>query len=1386
MTGPSAVMMKSKGTAEEVRPIERRRQTGPCPLSFAQEQFWLLDQMVPGSPAYNIVDVIAINGEYDASALKGALDELVQRYEILRTSISLIDGQLMQIVSLASDLPLPEVDLTSLPELERAREWTRIAREEGQKTFDLSQPALVRATVVHHSRHEHKVLLTIHHIAADEWAMGLIQEEMKELYAAFSRKQPSPLPVLPVQYADFACWQRDRFEGEKLEKQIAYWKAELKGASPILALPTDKPRPAAQTFRGATESFSCPKALLRDLRALGLKEQATLFMILQAAFAALLHRYSGQADILVGTPVSGRTQSETQRLVGCFLNTVVLRSQFAPGQTFRALLHQARTRTLGAFAHAELPFGRLVATVAPHRDSSRTPLFQVMFVLHDPDGDSQASKVFGPRGLENGTSKFDLTLYASTTDDGIEGLIEYSTDLFEAKTVQRLCRHFGVLLQAIARDPDQSISRLPILAEADRQQLLVEWNDTAVVFPETGLCLHQLFERQAERTPDNVAVVCGRDSLSYGELDRRSNQLARHLAGLGVGPDVLVGLLVERSPEMVVALLAILKAGGAYLPLDPDFPPDRLAHMVADSKMSVLITQGELAQTLRSHPAAVVRLDNDRDDITKHDVAAPATLGLRPDHLAYVLYTSGSTGLPKGVAIPHSAIVNFLLSMQRQPGFTASDTLLAVTTLSFDIAGLELYLPLVSGAKVVIASRTDAQDPYRLMEWLREHACTVMQATPATWRALISAGWGGSPGLRALCGGESLTPDLAKALLPRCAELWNMYGPTETTVWSTVHRITSADGQPPIGRPIANTQIYVLDADRNLVPPGAIGELYIGGDGLARGYLHRPELTRERFVPSPFKPEALLYRTGDLARWRCDGLLECLGRTDHQVKIRGYRIELGEIEAAIARHAAVRQVVVVARDDGPGEMRLVAYLVGENPPPDLVDQIRVLLRAALPEYMMPSHFVELGAFPLTPNGKIDRKALPSPLAQPTPAPSRGPRTTTEECLVGIWRNLLKRDGISTDDNFFDIGGHSLLTVALVSEAKRQMGAQLSLAQVLRSPTIAGLAESIDAILGRQPGVSSPDSDALVELKPGGPRCLFFVFDGLGEVLPYLTLARCMPPGYAAYGILPHRLPRIPLAHASIPEMARHCVDQMRRRQPHGPYTIGGLCDGGVVAFAAAEQLERNGDRVDHVIILDAVAPKTRLRPWRVSARRWERFSTALRQVWQPKTAQLPPNPLPTSASNSALSTVVQKVGNLVKYEILHVIKSVSVAVRLPLLNYVLARNRAWPQWLPSLTVPDIFWKAQVSYNAGCVSAPIVLVKAREGADSDLPSAELVTDPLLGWGDRTTGHLQIINAVGGHSSMLQEPNVALIAERLTILLDPAASDRGAPARASKSS
>jgi amino acid adenylation domain-containing protein len=1063
--------------------------------------------------------------------------------------------------------------------------------EEGRKPFDLSQLPLLRATVIHRSAQEHKLLLVIHHIVADEWAMELIHKEVAQLYDSFSRGQSSTLAELPIQYADVACWQHEWLQSDELQKQFDYWKAELAGVPPVLELATDKPRPARQSFRGATELFQLPGDLLPRLKSLCRQEHATLFMVLEASFAALLHRYTGQNDILVGTPISGRTQSETENLIGCFLNTIILRAQFTGDLSFRGLLQQARERALGAYAHAEVPFIHCVVQLTPERDPSRSPLFQVMFILHDPNGVSEVSKVSGMHRLGTGTSKFDLTLFISETEDGLEGLIEYSTDLFEASTIRQICRHYGALLEAIVANPDQSVSQLPMLAEDERQQLLGTWNNTAVEYPGSNLCLHQLIEQQAERSPEQPALVFGNQCLSYGELNRRADQLAGYLRRLGVGPDVLVGLSFERSLDMVIGTLGVLKAGGAYVPLDPSFPPNRLGYMVQDSQMQVLLTHRGIEQTLPVRPPVVVRLDTDWDAIAGQSATDVDLPGISPQNLAYVLYTSGSTGKPKGVGIPHSAIVNFLLSMQQQPGFRASDTLLAVTTLSFDIAGLELYLPLISGGKVVLASREDAQDPAQLAKQIEDSSCTVMQATPATWRALIQAGWSGSAKLKVLCGGEALLPDLAQELLSRCAELWNMYGPTETTVWSTIHRVTSAEGVVAIGRPIANTQVYVLDAQRNLghpilVPPGSVGELYIGGDGLARGYWLREELTRERFVPSPFVPDARLYRTGDLARFLADGTLECLGRVDSQVKLRGYRIELGEIEALLSSHPAIQQCAVIAREDTPGDKQLVAYFEPQKTPAPTATELRAYVENDLPAFMVPAVFVAMEKLPLTPNGKVDRKSLPAPTQRVSIQNDFvAPRDATEQMLAQIWANVLKVKRVGLHDNFFDLGGHSLLAVRVTVEIEKRTKMRLPLATLLQAPTIADLAEIL------RNSQWAPSWSSLVPLRASGSKPpLFLMHAHGGNVLEYHALANLLEPDQPVYALQARGLDGNIAQDLTMERMASVYIEEIRSLQPEGPYFLAGFCFGGLLAMEAAQQLKAAGQEVALVALIQTMHP----------------------------------------------------------------------------------------------------------------------------------------------------------------------------------------------------
>jgi amino acid adenylation domain-containing protein len=1164
--------------------ITRRRVTGPRALSFAQEGLWFLDQLAPGSAVYNIVDVVRFHGTCDPEVIKRALREVVRRHDALRTIVANVEGQPVQVVLPTIDLDVPELDLSALADQQREREWARIAHEAGRRPFSLSEPPLLRAVLVRLTSQQSALLLTLHHIVADEWSMEVLGAELREIYQAFSIGGPSPMAELPIQYADFAEWQREWLKGDVLQTQLAYWKGELAGAPTVLRLPTDRPRPPAQSFRGATEGFALPKALLESLTSLSRQEHATLFMTLMAGFMALLQRCTGQDDVLVGTPISGRTRSETEKLIGLFLNTLVLRATFTADVTFRSLLGQIRDRALRAYGHQDLPLEQLVAALAPARDLSRAPLFQVMFVRHNAAATSQAATLSGLQQLETGTSKFDLTLFVSETEQGIEGLIEYSTDLFDAATMRRLSEQYGALLQAISVNPDQRVATLPLLPEADRQQMLVDWNRTGRSYPEDR-SVHQLIEEQARRRPHHVAVSFGEERLTYTELNGRANQLAHYLARLGVARDVLVGVCVDRSTEMLVALLGILKAGGAYVPLDPAYPRERLAHMVEDSGMRVLVTHRGLEENLSVRPARVVRLDRESADIGKESPHDLVTGEARSDALAYVIYTSGSTGRPKGVQIAHRSLVNLLSSMRREPGLSSDDVLLAVTTLSFDIAGLELFLPLTTGATVAIAPRDAAGDAALLRSEMERSNATVVQATPVTWRLLLQAGWPGDPRLRILCGGEAMSPDLAEDLAPRCAELWNMYGPTETTIWSTCRRITRGNDLD-IGRPIDNTEVFILDEARQPVPVGVVGELFIGGAGLARGYLGRAELTAERFTAHPFKPEERLYRSGDRARWRPGGTVAFLGRVDHQVKLRGLRVELGEIEATLQSHPAVREAVVLLREDRPGDQRLVAYVSGSELS---ATELRAHTRRSLPEALVPTAFVTMETWPLTPNGKLNRQALPAPpddlqVAESAP---RVPLTLAELRLAAIWSELLGRANIAATDDFFLLGGHSLLAIRLVHRVHQEFGVALPPGALFEHSMLRDLALRIDP--APPPTTARPATlqKVLVQMKAGGSGAPFFWVHGIGgEVYTYMQVSQHLAPTRSVYGFTADWTRTSGGEAPTLEAMAAHYVREMRMVCPSGPYHLGGYCGAALLAFEMARQLEAAGQRVGVLAALD--------------------------------------------------------------------------------------------------------------------------------------------------------------------------------------------------------
>jgi amino acid adenylation domain-containing protein len=1054
-----------QGPSSQASSIEPSPRTGELSLSFGQERFWFLNELEPSNPAYHVPIVLSLVGPLHVVALEQSINEILRRHEALRTTFHMVDGRPVQKVDSYHAVTLAQVDLRKLSETEREAKALELSVAEANRPFDLTRGPLFRSTLLRLGEEESRLLVTVHHIVFDGWSLGIFFQELSVLYEAFCAGRAASLPDLRIHYADFARWQLER-QGEIVDQQLAYWKRQLRGGSPLLELPINHPRPTVRSYRGARRFLTLSGSLAAAIKALGEQQGATLFMTLLAAFQSLLHRYSGQDDVSVGSPIANRNQVETEGLIGLFINTLVLRTNLSGNPTFLQLLSRVRETVLGARAHQELPFERLVAELQPERRMNQNPLFQVMFLFQNAPAQPPKFRdlTVSRLGLDRGTALQDLTLELREGRNGLDGFIEYDTDLFDSDTIDRMVSHFQALLEGIAANPNRRISDLPILPEAERRRLLVEWNETKRYYPKER-CVHQLFEEQARRTPEAVAVVFEDQQLTYRELDTRANQLAHRLQALGVGPGTLVGICVERSLQMVVGLLAALKAGGAYVPLDPGYPKERLAFML-EGAVTVLLTQQRLLDLLPDHQARVVCLDTDWETIERESRSKPAS-DVTSDNLAYVIFTSGSTGKPKGVEIPHRAVVNFLHSMREEPGLTEQDTLLSVTTLSFDIAALEIFLPLTVGARVVVISRETASDGSLLADKLAQCGATAMQATPVTWRLLLEAGWQGSKHLTVLCGGEALPRELADSLMAKGSSLWNLYGPTETTIWSALRRVDSKDRRISIGHPIANTQIYILDSHLQPVPIGVPGDLYIGGDGLARGYLNRPDLTQERFITNPFsdEPGARLYKTGDLGRYFADGNIEFLGRIDGQVKIRGFRIELGEIENVLAQVPGVREAVVLAREDTPGEKRLVAYMVPDGKLSLPTGELRTFLSEKLPEYMVPAAFVALERLPLTPNGKVDRGALPAPdTSKPELSETFvAPRNSVEEELAGIWAELLKVERVGVHDSFFDLGGYSLLAIRAIARVRQAFGIALSLRALFENPTVAGLAAQVDQL-----------------------------------------------------------------------------------------------------------------------------------------------------------------------------------------------------------------------------------------------------------------------------------------------------------------------------------
>jgi amino acid adenylation domain-containing protein len=1018
----------------------------------------------------------------------------VQRHEALRTTFSTVDGKPVQIIQPELTLPLSLIDLSGLSETEREAQTLHLAQRAAQQPFDLARGPLLRTWLLRLSEQEHIFALTMHHVISDNWSTGILIQEVALLYDAFSNRRPLSLPKLPIQYADFAHWQRNWLQGEVLETQLDYWKGQLAGQPPLLELPTDRPRPAVQTFRGDYQSFVLSEDLSQAIEALCQREGVTLFMTLLAAFQTLLYRYSGQDDVSVGTPIANRSWAEVESLIGFFVNTLVLRTDLSGAPSFRELLERVRETALGAYAHQDVPFEMIVDVLQPQRNLSHSPLFQVMFALQSSQAQTQSlpgsALTLSAVEAHSGTAKFDLTLFMVQDGEQLGGALEYNTDLFDAPTIARMLGHFELLLAGIVADPDHPISALPLLAEAERRRMLVEWNDTAAPYPR-DLCVQQLFEAQVARTPKAVAVTFVEQHLTFAALNRRANQLAHYLQKQGVGPDTLVGMCVERSLEMVVGLLGVLKAGGAYVPLDPTYPPERLAFMLQDSQAPVLLTQAQLVDRLpiqqtngQTIQPNLVCLDADWSLVAQESDTTP-TNAATPGNLAYVIYTSGSTGLPKGAMIRHQGLVNYLTWCQRAYPVQAGRGAPVHSSISFDLTVTGLFAPLLAGRRVQIlpedvgvetlSTALQQQQDYSLVKITPAHLELLSQQLAPQEAAGRTRAF--------IIGGENLLAE-SVAFWQKYAPgtlLVNEYGPTETVVGCCVYKVSPDEYRPgsvPIGQPIINTQLYILDSRLSPLPAGAIGELYIGGDGVARGYLNRPELTAAKFVPDPFGQEAgaRLYKTGDLARYLPGGDIEFLGRTDHQVKVRGFRIELGEIEAVLSQHAAVQETIVLAREDTPGDKRLVAYVVTADDDGDL----RGYLKDRLPEYMVPSAFVTLDALPLTTNGKVDRRALPVPdwTRPELGATFVAPRTPEEEILAGIWAGILGVERVGVYDTFFDLGGHSLLATQVISRLRDAFDVELPVRALFEAPTVAGLAASVEAARREAQGLSAPPIEPL--------------------------------------------------------------------------------------------------------------------------------------------------------------------------------------------------------------------------------------------------------------------------------------------------------------------
>ena len=1330
------------------QPIERVPRDQDLPLSFNQQRLWFMEQLEGANFIYNIPMAWQITGPLDVDVLEKCVTEIVRRHEALRTIFPEENDTAAQHISAPQTVRLPVVDLRHLPDDELTAEARRCAFEEIEILFNLAEGPLFRGKLLRLRDDLHIFVFIVHHIVFDVWSIGVFVQELSALYKAFSSEQASPLPELSIQYADFANWQNTWLAGDILEQQLAYWEKKLSSSLPILELPTDYPRPPVYSFRGDVHSFILDDELVEAVKAFAQKEGVTLFILLLTVYKVLLYRYSGQTDIIVGAPIAGRTRPELAGLIGFFVNTMVLRNDLSGEPTFLELLGRVKRTALDAYAHQDVPFQVLVEKIHPDRSLSHPPLFQVSFILQN----SQQGRLEIP-GLEivpfkgeRNTSgvAFDLNLTMEETISGLMGVLEYNKNLFDASTIERMAGHFQTLLAAIVANPNQPISQLPLLSDAERHQLLVEWNDTNAYYPDDK-CFHQLVEEQVERTPDAVAAVFEQEQLTYRELNRRANQLAHYLRKLGVKREDLIGICIDRSLEMVVGILGILKSGGAYVPLDPVYPQDRLTFMLEDSQVPVLLTQKHVASGLPAHKAHTICLDSDWPLIAGENTENPDSHGLTPENLAYVIYTSGSTGRPKGTLIAHRGLCNVAYRQIQRFQLGVGDTVLQLASLSFDAAVFEFSVALASGARLCLGRRESLLPGPNLLKVLQEYDVSFVLFPPS---ALANLPADPLPALRTLTvGGEACSADLV-ARWSEGRSFFNLYGPTESTILGTTIECTDSSKKPPIGRPIDNSDVYVLDSHLQPVPIGVPGELHIGGVSLARGYLNRPELTAEKFIPHPFRdePGARLYKTGDLVCYLPDGNIEYLGRIDHQVKVRGFRIELGEIESVLASFPAVREAAVIVREDQPGNKRLVAYVVFEHVLES--SELRALLKETLPEYMIPSAFVALDALPLTSNNKVDRRALPAP-ERAQREDIVAPRNELEQILADIWTDVLKQGQVGIHDNFFELGGHSLLAVQLTTKIQQQFGKECHVASLFQSPTIAQFAHFLE-----QQEASSVFTP-LVHIQPGGKKMPFFgVHPGNGQVFCYNELSQGLGTEQPFYGLQALGLEESTAPLTSVQEMAATYLDAIRSVQPHGPYLLGGFCIGGTIAYEMAQQLQSQGEHVAMLVLLDTLAPHA-YSPLEDDVQLFMMFGNELGKFFGTDIIPLYCE-IRGIDFNKGIEEIRRDLETLSSQERLHVLAKCAkrAGIPLPEENTVDYLNRV-------VTVHKLNANAVLNYAPQPYDGRIVFLRAEHGLRVEMNMDE----PTLGWGRYSSTPIDVYDTPGDHYSMLRQPHVKGLAETL---------------------